>query len=163
METTVTKPKTKHPLYRVWSSMIMRCENPNRPYYHLYGGRGIKVCRKWRKSYKAFYKWAIKNGYKFEPINPNVEPRKIRNKWTLDRIDTNGDYRPSNCRFTDAQSQSINTRADVIITYKGENATVKTFLKKYNATVPFFYSLLREGMTELEAIDHIFCLNDATV
>ena len=133
----------------------MQCENPNRPYYHLYGGRGIKVCDKWRRSYKAFYKWAMKNGYKFEQINPDAEPTKARNRWTLDRIDTNQDYRPSNCRFVDAKTQSLNTRADAIITFKGKQDTIKNFLKKYNATVPYFYDLLREGMTEREVLKFI--------
>ena len=156
----------KHPLHRVWSDMIMRCENPNRDYYYLYGGRGIKVCSEWRNTdngYINFFTWAMANGYKFEPIDAKPNAKRIRNKWALDRIDVNGDYCPQNCRFTDIKTQNENKRADLIIEHNGEHATVKTFLKQYNATVPFFYYLLRQGMNEYQAIDYISKLNNTTV
>jgi hypothetical protein len=152
-----------HPLHRVWSDMIMRCENPKRPYYYLYGGRGIKVCKEWRYSYPTFYKWGIENGYKIEPMEHKKAVKRTRNKWSLDRIDVNGDYCPENCRWVDAKTQNEHQRADLIIEYNGEKATVKQFLKKYNATVPFFYYLLRQGMTEIKAVDYIAKLNNATV
>jgi hypothetical protein len=155
----------KHPLHRVWSDMIMRCENPKRDYYYLYGGRGIKVCPEWRNTtngYINFYNWGMANGYKFEPINPKPNAKRTRNKWALDRIDVNGDYCPENCRFADIKTQNENMRANLTIEHKGEHATVKTFLKRYNATVPFFYYLLRQGMREAEAVDYIASLSNAT-
>ena len=156
----------KHPLHRVWSDMIMRCENPKRPYYYLYVGRGIKVCPEWRNpknGYAAFYNWAIENGYKFEPIDPKPDAKRVRNKWSLDRIDVNGDYCPSNCKFSDIHTQCDNKRADLIIEHKGERNTVKAFLRKYNAKVPFFYYLLRQGMKEYEAVDYIATLSNTNI
>ena len=155
----------KHQLHRVWSDMIMRCENPNRPYYYLYGGRGIKVCPEWRNTtngYINFYNWAMANGYKFEPNEAKPNAKRVRNKWALDRIDVNGDYCPQNCRFADIKTQNENKRADLVIEHNGELATVKTFLKKYNATVSFFYYLLRQGMRENEAVNYIANLSNAT-
>lgn len=151
----------KHPLHRVWSDMIMRCENPNRPYYYLYGGRGIKVCEEWRNTtngYLNFYNWAMQNGYKFEPTEPKKETKRIRNKWSLDRIDLNGDYCPNNCRWADVKTQNENKRADLIIEHNGQMGTVKQFLKKYNAKILYFYYLLRQGMTEIQAVDYIASL-----
>jgi hypothetical protein len=155
----------KHPLHRVWCDMIARCENPKREYYYLYGGRGIKVCAEWGNAtngYINFYNWAIANGYKFEPIDPKPNAKRVRNKWALDRIDVNGDYCPENCRFADIKTQNDNRRADLIIEHNGEKAKVKNFLKRYNATVPFFYYLLRQGMKENEAVNYISNLSNAT-
>lgn len=149
---------SKHPLHRVWSDMVGRCENPKRPYYYLYGGRGIKVCPEWRvpvDGYINFFKWAMENGYKFEPFDKKPNAKRVRNKWALDRIDVNGDYCPENCRFVDIKTQNENKRENIVISHRGENATVKEFLKKYNATKTFFYHLLRQGMREDEAVEFI--------
>lgn len=142
-------PLIKHPLHQVWSSMIMRCENPKRPYYYLYGGRGIKVCKEWRNNYLAFYDWAIKNGYKLEMLDFH------RNRYTLDRIDINGDYTPENCRWVDYREQNENKRHNLILEIDGEKKKIIEWLHQFNAKTPYFYSLLREGMTELQAIEYI--------
>lgn len=71
-------------LYFVWVNMIRRCEHSNGKYYKNYGGRGIKVCSEWHDA-ATFFKWALANGYK-EGL-------------TIDRVDNDGDYEPSNCQF----------------------------------------------------------------
>jgi hypothetical protein len=71
-------------LYQVWSGMRTRCTNKNEYAWHRYGGRGIKVDKEW-DSFPAFRSWALANGY-----SDSME---------LDRIDNDGDYKPSNCRF----------------------------------------------------------------
>ena len=90
--------KTK--LYEVWCSMIKRCENPNDNGYKYYGGRGIKVCDEWHE-YEPFMKWALENGYK-----EHDRPLDC----TIDRIDVDGNYEPSNCRWADWKTQMNNTR-----------------------------------------------------
>lgn len=83
-------------LGRVFEAMKQRCNNPNNKNYSDYGGRGIKVCNEWQENPSSFYEWSIKNGYK-EGL-------------TIDRINVNGNYEPSNCRWTDCETQCINQR-----------------------------------------------------
>ena len=96
-------------LYRVYMTRKSRCENPNAHEYENYGGRGIKICDEWQ-DYEAFAEWARGNGYEDEQ----------RGECTLDRIDTNGDYEPLNCRWVTMKAQQRNRRSNKLITYKGE-------------------------------------------
>lgn len=99
--------KTK--LYAVWRTMISRCESPNNENYKNYGQRGISVCSEW-KSVLNFYNWANENGYKIG--------------LTIDRIDTNGNYEPNNCRWATPKEQSNNRRNNVLIEHNGVTKTI---------------------------------------
>lgn len=89
-----SKGPYKNKIYTKWRNMKSRCYVKNQENYKYYGGRGIKVCDEWLKSFDTFYDWAISNGYK-EGLS-------------IDRIDNDGDYEPSNCRWSDKWGQAIN-------------------------------------------------------
>lgn len=95
-----------HPLSDVWDAMKKRCYDTRNDHYPYYGGKGVKMCKSWKNSFITFYNWCIKNGY---------EEGK-----SIDRKDNDGDYRPSNCRFTTRAVQSRNTSRNKMITAFGE-------------------------------------------
>lgn len=91
------KKRTKniHPrLYRIYYGMLSRCNNANYEAYKHYGARGIKVCNEWAGNFQAFQVWALSHGYD--------------DSLTIDRINNDGDYEPSNCRWTTMKVQSNN-------------------------------------------------------
>lgn len=94
--------------YRSWESMIARCECETNKEYPDWGGRGIKVCQRWHD----FRNFCADMGKR----PPNT---------TLDRIDNNGNYEPSNCRWADAKTQCNNRRNNTFITYKGKTQTLQ--------------------------------------
>ncbi len=85
--------KTK--LYHVWVQMRSRCRSPKDKNYPYYGGRGISVCDEWQ-DFRSFQEWALSNGY--------------REGLTIDRIDNDGDYKPTNCRWVTMAVQAKNKR-----------------------------------------------------
>lgn len=102
--------KENHRLYIIYNNMKARCNNPKNVSYKNYGGRGIKVCDEWNKDFNIFVKWALENGYK--------------NNLTLDRINNNGNYEPSNCRWATKIEQANNMRTNRFITYNNETKTI---------------------------------------
>lgn len=83
------------PEYRVWWGMIQRCEYERHGSYERYGGRGITVCRRWRRSFEAFFE------------DMGARPSK---KYSIDRIDNEGNYEPGNCRWATGKEQFANSR-----------------------------------------------------
>ena len=83
-------------LYKLWAGMKYRVFNINSDSYKNYGGRGITICDEWKNDVKSFYDWAISNGYSDE--------------LSLDRIDNDGNYEPSNCRWVTKTIQCRNQR-----------------------------------------------------
>lgn len=142
-------------IHKLWNTIITRCTNPKHKYYYLYGGRGIKVCDEWLcknnnlKAFSNFYDWAINNGYKEEILSNK------RNRYTIDRINPNGDYSPNNCRWVTNEEQQINKRADKLFTYNGETKTIKQWLKQCYVKCNDYYRLLFLGYSNKQILDFI--------
>ena len=83
-------------LYNIWKSMLYRCNNSKYKNYNDYGGRGITVCSEWQDDFNKFKEWSLANGY--------------ADDLSIDRINVDGNYEPSNCRWTTATVQNRNTR-----------------------------------------------------
>lgn len=86
-------------IYQCWKDMKRRCYNPKTKSFKNYGGRGILVCNDWLHNFQAFHEWAMANGY--------------RDNLTIDRIDVNGNYEPSNCQWIPLSEQPKNRRKPV--------------------------------------------------
>lgn len=155
-EATVKRSK-KHNLrhkriYSIYCTMKARCYNPNNEEYHNYGGRGITICPEWLGEYgvENFAKWAYKNGF-----NENAEYGQC----TIDRKDVNGNYEPSNCRWTTQKVQANNTRTNVMIEHDGETHSMHEWADILNLDYTRFQRALRKyNMSFDEAVD--YCVNN---
>lgn len=120
--------------YRSWHSMHQRCTNPKAPGYNHYGGRGITVCERWR-DYANFL------------ADMGQRPPGM----TLDRIDSNGNYEPENCRWSTTKEQTRNRRNNRLLTYGGRTMPAVCWAEEVGITKNAMYSRLRY-MSDEEAI-----------
>ena len=121
----------KTPGYGSWKSMLARCLLPNHIAYHRYGGRGIMVCGRWQSGFVAFY----------EDMGPRPDGM------SLDRLDTDGNYEPANCRWATPKEQSNNTCTNVLIEDDGERLTIAELARKHGVNYNTLYSRLqRKGL-----------------
>ena len=125
-------------LYKIYYCMLQRCYNENYPQYKDWGGRGITVCDEWKNDFTVFREWAMKNGYK--------------DGLSIDRIDVDRNYEPSNCRWATTKEQAINKRNTVRIEYNGEIHTILEWSEIFCIPVPTIRTRLYRGWNEQEAI-----------
>lgn len=86
-------------IYRIWCGMKRRCYNKHNEHFDRYGGRGIIVCDEWKTNFMNFYDWDMSNGYD--------------DKLSIDRINNEGNYEPSNCRWANQKQQVVNSTAAI--------------------------------------------------
>lgn len=103
-------------LYSIWKGVRNRCFYLNSKNYERYGGRGITVCEEWKDNFVNFRDWSLSNGYK-EGL-------------TIDRIDNNGNYEPSNCKWSTNKEQQNNKENNVLITYQNETKTLSQWAEE---------------------------------
>jgi hypothetical protein len=96
-------------LYAVWCSIRSRCECPTDTNYAYYGARGIKRCERW-SDFRVFEAWALASGY--------------AHGLSIDRIDSDGDYSPENCRWVNAKAQARNRSSNRVLSFRGKTATL---------------------------------------
>lgn len=132
---TATPKKTK--VYRCWRHAMHRCYNKNDPAYKNYGGRGIKVCRRWH-SFEHF----------LADVGPPPSP-----KHTLDRFpDNDGDYAPGNCRWTTYKSQNRNRRSNRLVTINEKTYCLIVWTEIYGQSYSTVEARLRRGWPAEAAI-----------
>lgn len=132
----VSKRNTKHnlssdPLYKIYTGMKNRCYNSNDPNYKKYGEKGITICDEWlgENGVCNFFDWAYENGYYYEKL-PNG-----RTLLTIDRIDNNKGYSPSNCRWVTNEVQARNKKNTVYVEVNGEKVNLREYAEEHN--IPF--------------------------
>lgn len=125
-------------IYKTWQNMKSRCSNPKASKYYLYGGKGIKVCEEWEHNFLNFYNWAMSNGY--------------RDDLTIDRIDSDKNYCPENCRWATYKEQNSHLSgkaaeefAEVLIEYKGEKLNLTQWAKKLGIKQKTLHSRYERG------------------
>ena len=124
-------------LYNAWANMKYRCYNKDALEYSSYGGRGIRVCDEWIK-FKPFEKWALENGY--------------AEGLTLDRIDVNGNYEPSNCRWIERSRQSRNKRDTIYVEYNGEKRPLIDLCEELGVSYSRAIWRIKNGKTDVTEI-----------
>lgn len=131
-----THGQSKTPIYKVWASMIARCTNSTLPEYHNYGGRGITVCERWLR---------------FENFIADMGQRPS-DKHSIDRINNDGNYEPTNCRWATKKQQCNNTRRNRIIVFNGEARTIAQWSELLGIRYHTIRGRLRRGATVEKAL-----------
>lgn len=130
--------KSDTKLYHVFKCMKERCYKKYNYNYKHYGGRGIKICDEWLNDFMNFYNWAIANGY-----NDNL---------TIDRINVNGNYEPSNCRWVDMKHQNNNKRNNVLLTHNGKTKTITQWSDELNISYHILWKRHKRGWSDEECL-----------
>lgn len=129
------KGLSKTRIYEIWNHMLFRCYNRKSESYKRYGERGIKVCKKWKEDFMAFYNWSLNNGYK--------------ENLSIDRINNDGNYEPDNCRWATREQQANNTSKNVFIDFNGKRLTISQWAHKIGILPSVFHGRLkRNGVCE---------------
>lgn len=138
-----THGESKTKLYKVWTAMRQRCNNPNDQQYENYGARGITVCDRWNASFASF------------KADVGVGRRGL----SLDRIDNNKGYGPDNFRWATGSEQLSNTRRTIHIAHNGETMTLKQWSVRLGFPYMTLARRLKAGWTVEKSIETPINLN----
>ncbi|PFP30231.1 hypothetical protein COJ96_05830 [Bacillus sp. AFS073361] len=118
-------------LYNIYHKMISRCYHKENDRFHRYGQRGISICNEWLNDYESFKEWSLSNGY--------------TDDLSIDRINNDGNYEPSNCRWTTVIVQSNNTSRTRKIEFNGEIKSISEWCRELNYSYGTTRKLLKQG------------------
>jgi hypothetical protein len=130
-------------VYRIWIEMKQRCYNKSNKRYKQYGARGIRVCKRWKESFENFAK--------------DMGPRPLgragrRSDYSLERINRDKDYTPSNCRWATKIEQARNRSNNILVTINGETKCLPEWVEQYGIGYKTVHDRLRKGWTAIEAL-----------
>lgn len=136
------KGNTKHgmhgtKLYGIWKGIRERCNNPNTNRHHIYHDKGISICEEWN-DFTNFSNWAMENGYE--------------DGLTIDRIDVNGNYEPSNCRWATQKEQANNKSNSRYLSFNGETHTLGEWASITGISLRTIWKRLDSGWSVEEAL-----------
>lgn len=126
-------------LWRCWCHIRARCHAPGNKQYRHYGGRGIKVCERWRNSFESFV----------ADMGPKPTPQH-----SIDRIDNDGDYCPENCRWATPTMQARNKRNSTLITFDGETLPLAAWAERLGMSYGVLRHRLDGGWPVQQAFTH---------
>jgi len=129
------KSRTKE--FHIWTNMKYRCNNPDSQMYHKYGGRGIKVCVRWNESFKNFI------------TDMGMRPSP---KHSIERIDNNGDYTPSNCKWALSIDQMNNRSVSVFYAYNGISKTATQWGREFGLNDVTLVRRIKNGWSMEKAL-----------
>jgi hypothetical protein len=135
-EATVTHGQSDSVVYQIWCNMIQRCTNPSNGGYDNYGGRGITVTCRW-KTFAHFYA---------DMGDPPIG-------MTLERLDVDGSYSPSNCCWASQLAQARNKRANRVFTYQGKTQCLSQWAEDYGVKYWTYHARLRRGWSIEEILE----------
>jgi len=141
-----THKMTNSRIYNIWRLMRQRCYKNYNVNYKNYGDRGIKICDEWLTNFVNFYNWAIQNGY--------------RDDLEIDRINVNGNYEPSNCRWADHLTQGNNRRTNHIITINGVTKTASEWGREYGLNSKTILYRLKIGWKNEELLSKPYVIRE---
>lgn len=133
----VTHHESHTRLYEIWHTMKQRCGNPNAHAYDRYGALGITVCEEWN-TYECFAQWAVANGY--------------QDGLTLDRIDGDKGYEPSNCRWATPKEQARNRKSNHSVLHNGKYITIAELCELSGKTRKIVIGMLNRGISSEDII-----------
>lgn len=128
-----THGETKTRLYNIWRGIKKRCLLPNDTSYEWYGAKGITICDEWLESYEVFREWALKNGYE--------------DNLSIDRVDNNGNYEPSNCRWITMKEQENNRTNNVVVEFRGYERTLAQIAEELGESREMIWYRYRNGIS----------------
>ncbi len=134
-------------VYVAWRSMKRRCYAPSVEKFAEYGGRGIKVCERWRESFAAFYE------------DMGDPPPGA----SLDRLDNDGDYAPGNCRWATQTQQLRNTRRNRLLTYAGKTLCIAAWADEVGLSQQLIWNRLRKGWSVERALTESYSERHNTI
>ena len=133
---------SRQPEYHIWTSMIQRCTNPKAIQYADYGGRGIKVCARW----VVFDNFIADMGRR--PLGKHPSGRA---KYTLERVDNDGDYTPKNCVWATYRQQGKNRRRQRMVTYRGKSKSLVEWIDALGLNYKIVHQRLSRGWSVRQA------------